>query len=77
MNIKVRIRCIRFWFWKEKKTKKLMDKLDSMKLQFKLMNEKVVTDYTLKQAITELSEMRDLLSEIAEKYDYSNLPQNI
>lgn len=54
-----------------------MDKLDSMKLQFKLMNEKVVTDYTLKQAITELSEMRDLLSEIAEKYDYSNLPQNI
>lgn len=67
----------RILLFKKEKAKKLMYKFDSMKLQFKLLTENAVSDYMLERAMNELSEMRDVLRKIAEKYDNSNLPKNI
>lgn len=62
---------------KRKKTLKIIQNLNEVKLGLKLLKEDVKTDYTLDKALEDIDKGIQELKDVATKYDYSKLPKDV
>ncbi len=62
---------------KRKKTLKIMQNLNEIKLGLKLIKKDAENDYILDKALENIDKKIQELKDIATKYDYSKLPKNI
>lgn len=62
---------------KRKKALKIMQNLNEIKLGLKLIKDDAETDYTLDKALVDIDKEIQELKDIATKYDYSKLPNDI